>query len=87
MSKKKKDKKKKQKVVSYDDGSTISDMSGVKPSGIAKAAKTRSSSTFREKWKTYWAAVRMMVIPMCVVLAVLLLLYLLLMAFSGSVGG
>ncbi|MFR1554263.1 MAG: hypothetical protein ACLSTV_06230, partial [Coriobacteriales bacterium] len=61
MSKKKK-KKKKEKVVYYDDNSTISDMSQVtrigqkKPS--APPAEPRRKSTFGEKWKTYWSAVR-----------------------------
>ena len=81
MSKKKK-KKKKEKVIYYDDNSTISDMSQVtrigqkKPS--APPAEPRRKSTFGVKWKTYWSAVRRMLLPMCVVLLILLLLYLLL---------
>ena len=77
--KNKKEKKEKEKVVYYDDGSSISDMSEVKPSYIAKAAKTKSTSTFKEKWKTYWAAVKMMLLPMFFVLAVIFVLYLITM--------
>ncbi len=77
--KKKKKKEEKEKVVYYDDGSSISDMSKVKQSYIAKAAKTKSTSTFKEKWKTYWAAVKMMLLPMFCVLFVIFILYLIIM--------
>lgn len=77
MSDKKKNKK--EKVVYYDDGSSISDMSEVKPSYIVKAAKSKSTSSFKEKWKTYWAAVKMMLLPMFLVLAVIFVLYLITM--------
>ncbi len=77
--KKKKKKEKKEKVVYYDDGSSISDMSEVKPSYIAKAAKTKSTSTFKEKWKTYWAAVKMMLLPMFFVLSIIFVLYIIIM--------
>ena len=87
MAKKKnkgKNKQQKPKVVYYDDGSAISDMSGVKPSKIAKAVKTKSSSTMKEKWRTYWSAVRMMILPMCAVLGILLVLYLLILLMTGG---
>lgn len=84
MSKNKKQKAKKEKVVYYDDGSSIGDMSEVKPSFIAKAAKTKSTSTFKEKWKTYWAAVKTMVLPMLFVLSVLFVLYIILMLIATS---
>lgn len=85
MGKKEKNtKKKKEKVVYYDDGSAISDMSGVKPSKIAKVVKTKSSSTMKEKWRTYWSAVRMMILPMCAVLGILLVLYLLILLMTGG---
>ena len=85
MGKKEKNtKKKKEKVVYYDDGSAISDMSGVKPSKIAKAVKTKSSSTMKETWRTYWSAVRMMILPMCAVLGILLVLYLLILLMTGG---
>lgn len=82
MSDKKKNKKKKEKkekVVYYDDGSSISDMSEVKQSYIAKAAKTKSTSTFKEKWNTYWAAVKMMLLPMFFVLAIIFVMYIIIM--------
>ena len=81
MSKKK---KKKQKVVYYDDNSTIADMSNVpragqkKPSGVPPPR-----STFKEKWKTYISAVKMMLLPMCVVLFVLAVLFLILMLLAN----
>lgn len=58
----KKDKKEKKEKITYvDDGSTIADMSPVrKGSGFAKKS---TSSGFREIWKTYWTATRMMIVP------------------------
>ena len=110
MSKKKnkgKNKQKKQKVVYYDDGSTIADMSSVR-GGISGVFKSNNGSatngqnasananghsggektqkkavnyaprkaTFRDKARTFFTAMKMMVIPMCVVLAALAIVYL-----------
>lgn len=80
MSKKKKNKK--EKVIYYDDNSTIADMSEVTGIGRKKPSQPKSSSTFKEKWKTYWAAVRMMLIPMFIVLAALAALFLLILLFT-----
>lgn len=86
MSKKKR--KTKEKVVYYDDNSTISDMSGVTgtfngmiPKDRPKSDKNRpkAPSRFGDKWRTYWSTVRLMILPMCIVLGILLILYLLLM--------
>ncbi len=76
-------KKKKEKVVYYDDGSTISDMSGVKGGIIDKTrpkndGRPRRKSTFGEKWRTYWAAVKMMILPMLGVLLILVVLFIIL---------
>ena len=61
-------KKKKPKTVYYDDGRSLADMSSVsqkgrQPSGI--------SSGWREKWRTYWSSVKMMILPMLVVLGLI----------------
>lgn len=80
-------KKKKEKVIYYDDNSTISDMSEV--TGIGRKNQPREpkqKSTFKEKWKTYWAAVKMMVGPMLIVLIILAVLYLLILWFTGGFG-
>lgn len=82
MSKKKK--KKKEKVIWYDDGSTIADMSNVtkigqKPPSAKPKPQPRRVSTAKDKWRTYWKAVKMMLVPMCVVLLIIAVLYLLLM--------
>jgi len=68
-----KEKKKKQKVVYVDDGRTISDMSSV---GGTRFAKTPSRSSFKARWNTYWAAVRMMILPMLTVVLALGIIYL-----------
>lgn len=72
MSEQKKEEKKKEKVVYYDDGHTIADMSEV-----GRPRSQGSHSTFREKWKTYWSAVKMMLIPMAIVVSILVIMYLL----------
>ncbi len=76
MSEQKKEEKKKEKVVYYDDGRTLADMSGV-----GRPRSQGSKSTFREKWNTYWAAVKMMLIPMAIVVGILVIMYLI-MYFS-----
>ena len=81
-------KKKKEKIVYYDDERvTIADMSAVNKKGKRQPANRvppKKYSTFKEKWSTYWAAVKMMVVPMCVVLAIIAVLYLLLMWMVGG---
>lgn len=78
-------KKKKEKIIYYDDNSTISDMSNL-PNAKKKDSNDsnmhRPPSTFKAKWDTYWSAVKMMFLPMCVVLAVICVLYLLLMLIA-----
>ena len=69
--------KKKEKIIYYDDNSTIVDMSNVNKKGERRPAPPpKQRSTFTEKWKTYWSAVRMMIIPMCIVLLIIAFLYL-----------
>ena len=81
-------KKKKEKVVYIDDGSTISDMSGVggvgmfgekKPRKSApKQAPVRYRTSSRERWQTYTDAVKRMFVPMLVVLGAIILIYMIL---------
>jgi hypothetical protein len=79
-------KNKKDKIVYYDDGSTISDMSSVNKKGQKQdPPMPRRQSTASEKWRTYWHAVKMMIVPMCLALAVIGVLYLLIMLMSGNV--
>jgi len=84
----KKKKQKKEKVVYYDDNSTISDMSNVTRIGRKSPPPPRQQSkprsTFKEKWKTYWSAVKTMVLPMLIALFIIGLLYVLLMWISGN---
>ncbi len=86
----KKNKKKgtedREKVVYYDDGSTISDMSNVSSTFNTVIPKNKTTrevnhipSKFGDKWKTYWSTVRLMIIPMVVVLGIIFLLYCLVM--------
>ncbi len=85
-------KKKKEKIIYYDDNSTISDMSGVGGTFnpiIPKSREQKSSQTYRDvqkrpskfgdKWRTYWSTVKLMILPMCIVLGILFILFLLFM--------
>ncbi len=81
MSKSNKKKKKKEKVVYIDDGRTIADMSGtgrVNPllGGGAERKGGARRSSFKEQWKTYTEAVKMMFLPMLVVIAILCVAFL-----------
>ena len=60
--------KKKEKITYVDDGRTIADMSGVASgSKMSRHAPGHRHSSFREVWKTYWNATKMMLVPMLVV--------------------
>lgn len=72
-------KPKKEKTIWVDDGRTLADMSGV--SGPRFSRKLGgSTSTAKEKWDTYWAAVKMMFIPMLTVMVALCVIYMILYA-------
>ena len=65
----KKKKEKKPKVKYIDDGSTIADMSNVGYGSHGRGA--RCSSSAKEKWQTYWEAVKMMFVPMLIVIGII----------------
>ena len=76
-----KDKKKKNTTVYYDDGRTIADMSAL--SGKRRDCGNVSPSygkraSLKEQAKTYFAAVRMMFVPMLAVMAAICVLFLIL---------
>ena len=89
----KKEKKKREKVVWIDDGRTIADMSNLPSRGLGKslsdaAPKRQMSETEKQfyrsqpKWReylaTYFAAVRMMFLPMLAVIGMITLAFLIL---------
>lgn len=76
---KKKGKQNKPQVTYYDDNSTVVDMAPVedaKKKPYERGRQPKKKSTAKEKWKTYWAAVKMMILPMIIVLAVIGILFL-----------
>ena len=84
-------KPKKEKIIYYDDNSTISDMSGLtkgrrKPEPKPQQSEQYTFTRTTSKWRTYWSAVRMMVIPMFVVLGILAILFFFLMLIGGNLG-
>ena len=68
--------KKKEKITYIDDGRTIADMSGVS-GGWTTSGRSRYTppAPFREQWKTYWSAARMMFKPMLVVVGGMVVIY------------
>ncbi len=69
-----KDKKKKEKITYIDDGRTLADMSNVPGSRLNKDA-WKSNSTAKEKWETYWNAVKRMFLPMLATIGALVVIY------------
>ena len=70
-------KKKKEKIIYVDDGRTIADMSNVTGTRLSRDA-WRSSSTAKEKWQTYFDAVRRMFGPMMIVICGICIIYMIL---------
>lgn len=79
-------KKKKEKIIYYDDNSTIVDMSSVNRTGQPQPQKKKQyiDKPQESKWQTYWSAVRMMILPMFVVLGILAFLFLLTALLTGA---
>ncbi len=69
--------RKKEKVTYVDDGRTIADMSGIGGPRLHRP-KDAPRSTAKEKWDTYWMAVRMMFGPMLMVITGLGVIYMIL---------
>lgn len=94
MSKKQKKKSprpKREKIIWVDDGSTVADMSGVGGRRRTNPHHTppprqngRPYSRFRECATTYFAAVKMMLLPMLVVIGILCVVFLLLWLAMGT---
>lgn len=77
---KKAKKEKKEKVRYIDDGRTIADMSGVHTGPRLKSNPYRPPLKFKDVWKTYWAAVKLMFMPMLVVVVGICVIYMVLYA-------
>ncbi len=67
--------KKKEKITYVDDGRTLADMSGVSGGRLPKRPAGVPGSTAKEKWQTYWGAVKMMFVPMLTVVVALCVIY------------
>lgn len=69
----------KEKTQYIDDGRTIADMSNVSGGLFRRRERSpyKPRSSFKEKWSTYWGAVKMMLLPMLVAVAAILIVYLL----------
>ncbi len=82
-----KKKKKKEKITYIDDGRTIADMSSFSSNKRLDTGKDnflRPRSTFKDKWKTYWSAVRSMIVPMLITLAIISVMFFFSYVFLGG---
>ena len=70
--------KKKEKIKYVDDGRTIADMSGITGPRLGKRNPYQPRSSAKEIWKTYWNAVKMMIVPMITVVCALGVIYMIL---------
>ena len=77
-------KKKKEKVKYIDDGRTIADMSAFSKNKKSKDGFVQPPSTFKNKWNTYWSAVKSMLVPMFITLGILTVLFLLAYTVLGG---
>ena len=68
--------RKKEKITYVDDGRTLADMSGV-TGGFSRKPLGSYRASFKEQWKTYWSAVKLMFVPMLVVICALGIIYVL----------
>lgn len=78
-----KNKKKKTKTVYIDDGRTIADMSGLYGKNRSKSNQEfsdlgRPKSTLRDQARTYFAAVKTMILPMLMTIGGITLVFLIL---------
>lgn len=69
----------KEKTRYIDDGRTIADMSNVSGGLFRRRERNpyKPRSTAKEKWSTYWGAVKMMFLPMLVAVGAIVIVYLL----------
>ncbi len=65
---------KKEKITYIDDGRTIADMSNLPPR--AEWTKRGTTSSFKEIWRTYWQATKMMLKPTLIAIGFLVVIYL-----------
>ena len=71
--------KKKEKTTYVDDGRTIADMSGVhRGFRLPERSPYTPRPKAKEVWKTYFAAVKMMFIPMLVTVGAIIVIYMIL---------
>lgn len=70
--------KKKEKVKYIDDGRTIADMSGLRTGPRLKSNPYRPPLKAKEVMKTYFAAVKMMFMPMLIVIVAICIIFMIL---------
>lgn len=70
-----KDKKKKEKIIYYDDGSTVADMSNISPKPTKSPMEETPAYGIKAKLQTFFGAMRLMVMPMLTVVLGIGLIY------------
>lgn len=72
--------KKKEKITYIDDGRTIADMSGVHSGPRLRSNPNRPPLKFKEVIRTYFEAVKLMLMPMLVVIVGICVIYMIVWA-------
>lgn len=67
-------KKKKEKTIWVDDGRSLADLSGIDHPRLTRSKYVPGSSA-KDKWSTYWNAVKMMFVPMLVTMTAIGVIY------------
>ena len=70
-----KDKRKKEKVVYYDDGSSVADMSNLAPAKQKSLYNNVSGNSTKAKLRTFFGAMKLMVMPLLVFICAIGLMY------------
>lgn len=73
---KEQEKKEKKKAIYVDDGSTIADMTGVGRPKYEKRSRSTPRAPFKEQMRTYFDAVKLMILPMLAVLGIIAIAFL-----------
>ncbi len=68
-------KKKKEKTIWVDDGRSLADLSGIDHPRLTRS-KYMPGASAKEKWATYWNAVKMMFVPMLITMTAIGVIYL-----------
>ena len=75
--------KKKEKITYIDDGRTLAGITGGR---LGRRNPNAPRSSAKEKWNTYWSAVKMMFLPMLATMGAICIIFAILWLIFGVLG-